>query len=387
MAFEEERVTQGLWKIRGCLIVLLAIAGGCAPSPIIPEGRVDIAMRRGDRLTFLPSTIHGKQGYFAFDTGCSVTALSDVQFRDLPRQRKRVQVDTGSTGGKLLVNEASPPLWDVGPFRLNNLSVVWLADLSSVSEAAGVKIWGCIGADCFSSRIVRIDPDVCRISMLPAGTAATADWGTPSNCRARGTWMLVPVVVGGQTVWCNIDTGDGGSVSLPRAVFDKVLKSGESHDDLVATAAGMADGMTALLPELQLFGRKVPGVSISVTDNSYGSVGMGILSRFVLTIDYPRSHVYARRSRSFDHQDTPERSGIGFVRRNGQVVVAYLESGGAAERAGAHFADVVLSINGRAMDSFEFLDEVPDLLSNTPPAYRLVVQRGNRRVEYGFSPE
>lgn len=363
------------------------IAGGCAPSPVIAPGEVDISMRRGDRLTYLPKDINGKRGYLAFDTGCSTTAISAALFTDPSQMRRRVQIDTFGTGGKILVDEVTPPVLDVGPFRLNNLSAVWLFDTTALSEAAGVTIWGAVGGDCFTSRILRVDPDTRRISLLPAGTPSSSEWGTRSVCALDGTWMFVPVVVGGQKVWCNIDTGDGGGVSIPRAAFDKIVRPGQSHSDGAATAAGISNFPSSILHLVQLFGSKVSGVTVSLTDNKYGSIGMRVLSRFVLTIDYPGRRVYARPSRIFDQQETPQRCGVGWLRRHGQVVVALVDTGGAAERAGARIGDIVLSVNGRPMESFEFLDEVPDVFAATRPMCRVVALRGDKKVEYAFSPE
>jgi hypothetical protein len=54
---------------------------------------------------------------------------------------------------------------------------------------------------------------------------------------------------------------------------------------------------------------------------------------------------------------------------------------------GARFGDVVRSVNGWAIESFEFRDEVPDVFSQARPACRVVALRGEREVEYAISPE
>jgi predicted aspartyl protease len=280
-----------------------------------------------------------------------------------------------------------PPDVKPGPFRLAGLDYVTSFDTTAISEAAGAEMFGLIGGDCLESRIVRIDSDGAKFSILPATAPPTPEWGGESECRERSRLFLVPVRIGDETVWCIIDTGSNGSLSLPKSVFEKAFGKG-IHQYVDAIASGMESNRSAIAPQVELFGQTISNVTVDMDSMSdaYGLVGLGLLRRFVVTLDYPGKKLYARPGKSFTLGDRPESYGIDLVRRRGRVLVQFIDPGGAADHAGVHVGDEIVSVNDERVEKLKFLDEVWDGVSGPERVARLSVLRADKRLEFAFSP-
>ena len=80
--------------------------------------------------------------------------------------------------------------------------------------------------------------------------------------------------------------------------------------------------------------------------SSYGRIGYGLLSRFDITFDRPRSRIIFERNSDFGRRDTYDRSGM-WIGPDGRFFkVVDVVAGGPADAAGVKRGDTILAIDG-----------------------------------------
>lgn len=76
-------------------------------------------------------------------------------------------------------------------------------------------------------------------------------------------------------------------------------------------------------------------------------IGLGYLSRYVITFDFPRMKIYLKPGKRFDEHDHFDLSGISMRRRDDAVRASSVDQGSAGETAGVRKGDVIEQIDER----------------------------------------
>lgn len=158
---------------------------------------------------------------------------------------------------------------------------------------------------------------------------------------------------------CTIDTGSRDS-------FDVHAPFVAAHPGIVpanATQAGVG-GFGIGGPLINRLGRTtlafgpftLPGTITGFTAQDVGAfadpfvagnIGAGVLKRFSVTFDYPRSLMTLVPNGEYASPDVYERSGMFLIDRGGAVVVAGVRPGTPAAEAGIVKDDTIASVDGR----------------------------------------
>ena len=116
-----------------------------------------------------------------------------------------------------------------------------------------------------------------------------------------------------------------------------------------------------------------------INRTSYSMIGLGMLSRHVVTLDFPGRRMHLRRGLRFGVPDQQDLSGLHLLFRDGQIVVDSVDAGSQAERQGLRAGDQILTADN-VPGSAEWLFTIRERLSK-PSHEVVVVYRRDGRIE------
>lgn len=139
-------------------------------------------------------------------------------------------------------------------------------------------------------------------------------------------------------------------------------------------------GSLAISKAIAIFPAAQSGAT--TTEKHAGTVGGGVFSRFILTLDFPHHQMILEPAENFAEPFAADASGM-FLVSNGasleNVSVEHVLPGTSAELAGVRPGDVILRVNGSDARNLG-LERVRNLLCQ-PGKYNLRLQREGRVVE------
>jgi predicted aspartyl protease len=365
--------------------------------PLAP--RPDFAFARGKRETVLPfrfvnnhiyvdAKLNGRRFALLVDTGAAnvitPTAMRALRLRSVGNAE--VKGAGEFTERAAFTRIASVGLGDV---RLRD-QLFAVVPLEKLGEVEGVPFHGILGYELFKRFVVRIDY-AGRTMTLYDATA----W------RAEGAGVVVPFVfngtvpevegeIGGVAASFDVDTGSRGSVGLNSPFVQKHALRARFKPSVDAVTGwalgGPTRGTVARVNRVRLGS---VGVSDVIVDMSLqrlgaltntapaGSIGSGLLQRFVATFDYPRQRIYLLAAPGARVRDGYDRSGLWINQGAGGFRVDAVVAGSPGARAGVREGDIIVAVDGQRAATL-LLNDVRDRLRDGLPGtvVRLTVRGG-----------
>lgn len=379
----------GIWRQFFLAIFLVALASailqaeeaqnGIDPSLIIEQFEV---FNDGD-LLLVPTTVLGKTRLFVLDTGSPGT-IYDSRLRPLLGNRRGTARLPGLNGlGEIEIFDA--PTAYLRRVEVDSNFRIACTDLSAMREWSGHEIEGIIGMALLRPFVIHLDFDSGKMALLDA---APKDAGVAVPIK----WMttLTP------TVEASID-GHG----IERFVIDTGMSgpylatlAPQLMEELQGKGAVDATGST---PSIDLSGKaaninmgRVSQMSIGGFDFKYvritshrlsqgNMLGLDFLSRFIVTLDFPNGVMYLKKSKRFNSPYTRQLAGLNLIRRDGQVLVTSVATGGAAADAGIMQDDVLVKLDDEETSGLR-LSEIMDRFSSPGKTLRAQIQRGDESI-------
>lgn len=90
---------------------------------------------------------------------------------------------------------------------------------------------------------------------------------------------------------------------------------------------------------------------VFASSDRMGNISSDILSRFVVTLDYPGKKIYLKKGPGFDRPSEWNRSGLFISFEDGTPRVVWVIKDTPASEAGILLGDQVVEFNGRAVDT------------------------------------
>lgn len=298
----------------------------------------------GDFLV-VPVTIAGNEYRFMVDTGMS-TSVCDPTLRHL-------LIETGLTVPVDGTDEATLLQWrdaTVGRSKLLMAKWAMCLDLAPLLEDTGLKIQGIIGTDFLKQFTVQIDFDHNELRLLKSaekvrGTKLQmgADrYGSPTVMVQFPGLTEVPFLI--DTGLCVLDSGE-----LSRMTFETLRRTNQIQIDgsvnvgAAFTSANKRVG-TVALTSVGKFDHRSHYFHESVTDRNI--LGLGYLSRYLVTLDFPRGQLYLERGKRFDTPSIKHRSDLHIGVVNGELKVLGIDEDGIAYACGIRRGDQLLEVDG-----------------------------------------
>ena len=355
------------------------------PSVVCAQPAVPVTDRApGTRVKFrseslallVPVSLNGAPRLFFVDTGATMTAV-DRSFRDILGVALRTAtVRTPDGKAEMDVFKAPPATIAGGP--LTGVREVLCLDLSGVRGAVGDDFYGILGMDFLRHRTVRIDFD--RGEVLFSATVPD-DAGTPIPLEV---WPKHPptvtlAVAGLGDVTFLVDTGSSESGSLDARLSASLLANGGAASAGTTSSQSVVGSSTSRMvrvAEIALGNFRHRRIVFS--EGEANVLGLGYLSRYIVTFDFPRKRLYLKRGARFDAPALCDLGGPGIVRSNRSTLISDVDQGSAADFAGLEVGDVIQRVDDDDTESLT-LTQIRKRFC-IPGLHRLRIMRGSEKL-------
>jgi hypothetical protein len=343
-----------LWKSgnsRGAfLFVLFAVAGAARSSPA--EGQILAAFQfspRSEALA-LPVQVGEERGnsLFVLDTGASVNFLdSSLQHLVNSKPFRRVRIE----GTQRFLELYKFPGVSVGDLRASKDGQIVCTDLADLRAAAGMQLYGIVGLGFFRDRVVSVDFDNGLLQVW-SRSCAREGLGVAVRLTDDSTKAIIEKVRFGDNMSyrCILDTGSNGSIVVPRGTFDHLVRSKQVSvlgSRVVTSVDRKSRQRFGVLKRLEIASGVIHNLTIGEsTRDSIPRIGLGVLRRYVVTLDVDGKVAYFRKGKHFASTDRLDKSGITLDRVLGEFRATSITKNSPALVADIRVGDRIEMVNG-----------------------------------------
>jgi hypothetical protein len=303
-------------------------------------------------LLLVPVTIGGHEYPFIVDTG-STWCVVDTSLQAL-------LVPTGKSAfvnGQAHFYFYELPEAHIGESRLSVSGNAVCADLTPFRKWTGHDIRGFIGMTFLKAHVLHIDFDSGILAILKRGPDS-ADGALDVSYETTGLPMIDVKLPTGEVIPFGIDSGMLGKCKVEVSAYNKLVESGsivmvdESRSSL--TVHGEESQREGLIRELSI--GDFEHVPLLCHTGKSNDLGLDVLSRYVVTIDFPENRLYLQKGKRFAESAQFDMGGMALTRTAGETVVEWVCKSGPAEAAGVRGGDRILSIDGRRPSDFSLFE-------------------------------
>ena len=310
-------------------------------------------------------TINDKGPFnFILDTGVGLMLITDPKLVDsINIQNKHTLQIAGLGKGEDFEAYVTSPL-NIGIQGLKSYDVgaaILKKDVLGLSNYAGTHIHGLLGYEFFSNLAVKIDFSDSTLTVWQPKNMRIFRKGVkiPISIEDRKPYLNAKIIFTNGTKVNNklvLDLGAGHPLSLENIIKNHGLPDKFIAANLGVGLTGPIDGFLSRVGELDIGKFKIKNVitSFPVVSKNIpavkrdGNLGMGILQRFVVILDYPDSALYLKPNGNYNLPFEHDMSGLEYycsgVELN-RVFISRVEPGSPADVVGLEKDDEILSIN------------------------------------------
>ena len=243
------------------------------------------------------------------------------------------------------------PIVRLGPMTIRFPKSFVECGLSDIENKCFSQCDAIAGLDVLAQHIVQIDFDERKIRFLRTVPEKPGDRFEIASLQRRP--RLCAVTVKAQ---CGSGPAEEFSVELerPDAIYVssstclRLLEKGEfwrPHDESTFDSSPLATRVVGTASSFTLGRFETKDVrTVIYRDNI---IGLGYLSRYVVTFDFPRGAMYLRPGKQFDRQDAYDASGLFATMRDNALEVIFCDIGSAAHEAGLQEHDAIVALDGQ----------------------------------------
>lgn len=271
--------------------------------------------------------------------------------------------------------------------RLRN-QIFAVVKLEHLREVEGVPFHGILGYELFKRFVVRIDYPALKLTLI-----------RPEGWRPEGSGLAVPFVfnatvpevqgeISGIPASFEVDTGSRTSISLNSPFVQLHALRARFRPSVEAVTGwglgGPARGTVARIRNVRLGPITVNDIVIDMSRQTSGvlshtvpsgSIGGGLLKRFVTTFDYAGQKFYLLAQPGGAMQENFDRSGLWINQTSAGFRVEDIIAGSPAAAVGLRTGDVIVRVDGKPASSISLHDMREQLRNPAPGAkIRLKIQ-------------
>lgn len=303
-----------------------------------------------ERQIVFPVVVNGNPAEAWLDSGAGMTVLDAGFARELGVALGPPIRAHGVAGEVKDVRLANADL-RAGDLVLAGRRVV-VMDLSGVARVVQRPVQVLLGRDVFDQAVVDIDFERRRVELIPRAEFSPPT-GAAVTLKPSGDLRSIPLVIGGAPTEAILDLGNAGGLLLDQGFVDGhgLLAGRKLSTELGVGADGAREEIQTALDRVELGGVSfdaVPAVvAQGLSSRAPANVGLQVLSRFHLTIDFAGDRLWmAPYADAASRPFRKNRAGLMLVGEDGRAVVEYVAKGSPADRAGWRKGDIVTAVDG-----------------------------------------
>ena len=316
-----------------------------------------------DRALHVPATLNGVETEVILDSGAGITVV-DKRFADEAGLVGGGAVAATGTGGSVEASFASDVTIALGQIELRGLTVA-IVDLSSLTERFGVSMPVILGKELFNNVVVDVDYPNARIALREADAFEYEGVGHPLELvpDEDGLKLVRGSIEGLEPALFSLDTGSSGTLTI-FAHYDSetglLASRTRVSDGVSGGVGGLSQMKVATLGSFTLAGFEMidlpAGFHVEANRGAFdtkdiaGNLGAGILNRFRVIFDYPRSRLILEESGDANEKPFPrDRTGLQAFPADGGFEVLHVCAGSPAEATGWTSGEKIVSVNGEKL--------------------------------------
>ena len=347
---------------------------------------------------------------FILDTGVRTAILTERSLSDFLSINYDRKIPLVGTDGSKVIDAyiaANVTLQLPGATSKGQGMLVLAEDYLQLKNYLGVEVHGILGYELFSRFIVKINYDKTTITLYD-----------PEYYRPKKKLKILPIALEdskpfliGEVTMLNdkslsaklmMDTGASHSILLHTGTHESIeIPEEKIFTTLGRGLGGNIEGYIGRVKKVKIIDyqfQEVIGsfpasemlVELFKPNNRQGTIGGGLLSKFVVTIDYFNENIYLKKGKGFKKGFEYNMSGIE-VKAIGTDLDTYvineLTAESPAERAGLMPGDIILNINGHNSANVKLNDINAFFRSKAGRKINLIVLREGERIKKSFRLE
>ena len=335
---------------------------GCSTNTIATRKTMLLPVRSGVLAEFdfdpnssfilIPVTINRKTYSFVLDTGSS-HCLFDSSLRYTLGDKLPQKGNANTPSGDMKIDFYNSPTFFIGPMKIKGAGPVACFDLETIRTALGSDVHGIIGMSVLKNYIVHLDPDRGRVVFL-RGLGSVEDLGVEVPMHSpRGYDYIIKVSfhdglrqIGSEDFL--LDTGCSVEGGLSYQLFDSLAKQTKAS---TSTTGGFSLGNNVIESRIirlkSFFIESLKYNDLIFNDGQHNILGLGFLTRHIVTFDFPNKKLYLKEGRRFRRIDRGIRVGMSYLKKDGQWKIVYIVKGGPSEECGLRVGDIILKANDK----------------------------------------
>lgn len=347
----------GMSNADGPATVHRATFSGAATS----TGWIDFDFYDGKHI-FVPAKINGHDTMIMLATGLPVPDIDKAFAASIGLKPKgSAAPPTASDAAANLINGVQ--------IQIVNLTLPDTAaspvDFSALAQHIGHPLPFLLGDDAFSGLAVDIDFAHHRIAFSdPASQVKPAGAVEVPLTRVQDERVVPVSIEGAPPAQFELGLGNAGEMLVYQSYYDphKLLEGRRASQRLAAGTGGFIPEAVATLSRAQFAGievTKMPAAFIPATmtpskaDLISGDIGLPVLTRFRLIIDYPHDRLYAvPYAEAASAPFAKDRLGLALNKADTGFAVAFVAPNSPAQAAGFKVGDKILLIDGKAAQAW-----------------------------------
>ena len=276
----------------------------------------------------------------------------------------------------------------IGDIKMRN-QLFAVVPLEKLSEVEGAPFYGIIGYELFKRLVVRVDYDARTLLLSDAATWNPAGAGTVIPFVFNGTVPEITGAIDGVPAAFDVDTGSRTSVGLNSPFVMRFALRARFRPSIETVSSwgigGPSLGTIARVRRLTLGSIPIHDVVVDMSlqrqgilshSDPAGSIGSGLLKRFIVTFDYPRQKIYLAPGLRFEHRDAYDRAGVWINQTSHGFSVMAVADGSPAAAAGLQVGDTIVAVDAKPASAI-LLADLRDRFRDAPPGteFKLTIER------------
>ena len=371
----------------------------------MPAGRkkISVPFKMIRNMIVVKTTINGKGPFnFIIDSGVGIIIITDPTLIDSVGTKSNRVIKLSGLGDANDVNAiiTSNLNFDLDGIKGTNLSgAILRKDRFGLSNYTGMPIHGLIGYDFFNNLAVKFNFFDSTLTVARSGYFKEFKKGyqLPLQVQQGKPYISATVKYAGNTPTENklvVDFGAGHPLLLENVDKNNTLPKKFITANLGMGFTGPISGLLSRVDELDIGKYRFKNVITSFTIRDSlkkpeidrdGNLGLGILKRFDLVMDYGAGLIYLKPGRDFKEPFEHDMSGLEYYGDGDDyrtLIISRVEPGSAADMAGIRKDDAIIGINFKSTNELS-IQQVDDIFkSGEDRSLLLDIFRDKKRLRY-----